>query len=149
MRENSKKIFEEGRGEDRGKRKMEKGKMGRIMRRGKYKVLRKEWAEEEEKFALLPPPTTSEAPPRLLLTRSQGWLRRFGMAVVELFRSAAASIAGCLDVIPVDIIGPANRRTDTSDEDDNNFDEAKCVVGASRTYCRNCRRYHHALVPQI
>ena len=115
MRENSKQIFEGGRGEGRGKRKMEKGKMGRIMGRGKYKVLRKEWAEEEEKFALLPPPTTSEAPPRPLLMRSQGRLRRFGMAVVELIRSAAASITGCPEAVPVDIIGPANRHTDASD----------------------------------
>ena len=128
---------------------MEKGKMGRIMRRGKYKVLRKEWVEEEEKFALLPPPTTREAPPRLLLMRSQGRLRRFGIAVVELFRSAAASIAGRPDVVPLDIIGPANSHTNASDEDDDDFDEAKCVVGAGRTYCRNCCWYHHALVPQI
>ena len=48
------------------------------------------------------------------------------------------------DVIPVDV-SPANE-ADIAEDDD--FDEAKCVVGAGRTYCRNCRRYHHALVPQ-
>ena len=53
------------------------------------------------------------------------------------------------DVIPTDVIptdvSPANE-ADIAEDDD--FDEAKCVVGAGRTYCRNCRRYHHALVPQ-
>ena len=53
------------------------------------------------------------------------------------------------NVIPTDVIpagvSPANE-ADVSEDDD--FDEAKCVVGAGRTYCHNCRRYHHALVPQ-
>ena len=88
-----------------------------------------------------------------------------------MIRTAAASVAGAVtgrpDVIPADVIGPANEADDAKDDDDDHFDEgpaneaddakdddddfdeAKCLVGAGRTYCRNCHRYHHALVPQI
>ena len=30
---------------------------------------------------------------------------------------------------------------------ENQYDAGKCVVGSIRTYCRNCQRYHRALVP--
>ena len=113
MRENSKQIFREGRGEGRGKRKMDKGKLGRMMRRGKYEVLRAKWTEEkeEEKFQLLPAPPSSEAPPRPPLMGGGGRLRRFAMGLIEMIRTAAASIAGRPDIIPADIIGPANSRS--------------------------------------
>ena len=148
MWENSKRIFEEG-GEKAEERKMDKGKLGRMMRRGKYEVLRVKWTEEEEKFQLLPAPPSNEAPPRSPLTGGGGRLRRFVMGLIEMIRTAAASIAGRPDVIPADVIGPANNQADAAKDDNDDFDEAKCVVGAGRKYCRNCRRYHHALVPQI
>ena len=156
---------------------MDKGKLGRMMRKGKYEVLKVKWTEEEEeeRFKLLPDPPLSEAPPRPPLMGGGGRLRRFARGLIEMIRTAAASVAGSitgrLDVVPVDVIpanvigpaneaeakddvddnfdiGPANEADDAKDDDDD-FDEAKCVVGAGRTYCRNCRRYHHALVPQI
>ena len=144
-----------------------------MMRRGKYEVLRVKWTEEEEeeeKFKLLPDPPSSEAPPRPPLMGGGGRLRRFARGLIEMIRTAAASVAGSVtgrpDVIPADVIGPANEaetkddidddfdigpanEADDAKDDDDDFDEAKCVVGANRTYCRNCRRYHHALVPQI
>ena len=162
---------------------MDKGKLGRMMRKGKYEVLKVKWTEEEEeeRFKLLPDdPPSSEAPPRPPLMGGGGRLRRFAKGLIEMIRTAAASVAGSVtgrpDVIPVDVIpadvipanvigpaneaempkmmminfdeGPANEADDAKDDDDD-FDEAKCVVGAGRTYCRNCCRYHHALVPQI
>ena len=143
-----------------------------MMRRGKYEVLRVKWTEEEkeERFKLLPDPPSSEAPPRPPLMGGDGRLRRFARGLIEMIRTAAASVAGsltgCPEVIPADVIGPANEaetkddvdddfdigpanKADDAKDDDDDFDEAKCVVGASRTYCRNCPRYHHALVPQI
>ena len=120
---------------------MDKGKLRRMMKRGKYEVLRVKWTEEEEeeKFRLLPAPPSSEAPPHPPLTGGGGRLRRFAMGLIGMIRTVAASIAGRPDVIPVDIIGPANNQADaTKDDDDNDFNEAKCVVGAGRTYCRNC-----------
>ena len=156
---------------------MDKGKLGRMMRRGKYEVLKVKWTEEEEeeRFKLLPDPPSSEAPPRPPLMGGGGRLRRFARGLIEMIRTAAASVAGSItgrpdvipvDVIPADVIGPANKaeakddddddfdigpanEADDAKDDDDDFDEAKCVVGAGRTYCRNCRRYHHALVPQI
>ncbi len=148
---------------------MDKVKLGR-MRRGKYEVLRAKWTEEEEeeKFKLLPDPPLSETPPRPPLMWGGGRFRRLARGLIMMIRTAAASVAdfvaGRPDVIPTDVIpanviptdvspadvipadvSPANE-ADVSEDDD--FDEAKCVVGAGRTYCRNCRRYHHALVPQ-
>ena len=128
---------------------MVKGKLGRMMRRGKYEVLRaKSTEEEEEKFRLLPATPSSEAPPRPPLTGGGDLLRRFAMGLIEMIRTITASIAGRPDVIPADIIGPADATKD-DDDDDDDLDEAKCVVSAGRTYCHNCCRYHHALVPQI
>ncbi len=85
---------------------MDKGKLGRMMRRGKYEVLRAKWTEEEEeeRFKLLPDPPLSETPPRPPLMGGGGRLRRFARGLIMMIRTAAASVAdfvaGRPDVIP-------------------------------------------------
>ena len=64
-------------------------------------------------------------------------------------RSAAGNRATRSTAGNCDARSAASNRAARSAAGNDDYDAAKCVVGSCRTYCRNCRRYHHALVPQI
>ena len=69
-------------------------------------------------------------------------IRRIVDVVADLARSVTAAVSGTPDVPVANNIGRTNHVT----EDEFVYDARKCVVGSERTYCRNCRRYHHALL---
>ena len=73
-------------------------------------------------------------------------IRRIADAVAGLARSVTAAVAGTPDNIPINNIGLANRDSKNTAEDKYEYDVRKCVVGSEQAYCRNCRRYQHALV---
>ena len=89
----------------------------------------------------MPPPTV----PPMLLRRSL--IRQFADAVVRLAGSVTTPVAGTLDNVTSNNVGHSNRVSNNAAGDEDDYDAAKCVVGSNRTYCRNCRRYLHALVP--
>ena len=73
-------------------------------------------------------------------------IRRIADAVASLARSVTAAVAGTPDNILVNNVSRTNRDSDNAAENKFEYDVRKCVVGSERAYCRNCRRYHHALV---
>ena len=83
------------------------------------------------------PPTVPPTLPRRSL------IGRFADTVVDLARTVTAAFSRSSGYVPANNI--SNRVT----EDEYKYDAAKCVVSSVRTYCRNCQRYHHALVPNV
>ena len=73
-------------------------------------------------------------------------IRRIADAVAGLVRSVTATIAGTPDNVLANNIGRTSRDSDNATEDKFEYNVRKCMVGSKRAYCRNCRRYHHALV---
>ena len=88
---------------------------------------------------LTPPPTTK------LPRRS--FIRQIADTVAGLARSVTAAVAGTQDNVPANDVIRNNSTSDNTAGDEDDYDVAKCVLGFIRTYCRSCRRYHHALVP--
>ena len=81
-----------------------------------------------------------------LQTRPRNLIRRIADAVASLARSVTAAVAGAPDNVLINNIGRTNHDSDNATENKFEYDVRKCVVGSERAYCRNCRRYHHALV---
>ena len=85
-------------------------------------------------------------PPTTMLPR-RSLIRQIADVVAGLARSVTATVAGTPDNDPAnDDVGRNNRASDNAAEDEDDYKAAKCIVGSIRTYCRNCRRYHHKLV---
>ena len=105
--------------------------MKRVMERRRYEVLREERKEDRGRVA----------PPR------RGLIGRIVAAVADCFRPAAATTAAATATT-----GTGNNcaavNTTAGNDEDNDYDAAKCVVATGMTYCWNCRQDHHALVPQ-
>ena len=91
------------------------------------------------------PPTVPPTLPRRSL------IGRFADAVVDLARTVTAAFSRSSGYVPANNTASpqpnciSNRVT----QDEYKYDAAKCVVSSVRTYCRNCQRYHHALVPNV
>ena len=88
---------------------------------------------------ITPPPTVPPMLPRRSL------IRRFADAVADLARTVTTAFNRSADNVPANHVDRTNHFTEDEDE----YDAVKCVVGSDGTYCRNCRRYHHALVPNV
>ena len=73
-------------------------------------------------------------------------IRRIADAVAGLARSVTATVARTPDKILVNNVSRTNCDSDNATENKFEYDVRKCVVGSERAYCRNCSRYHHALV---
>ena len=94
----------------------------------------------------VPPVWPSRTPYRSMPEKETNLIRQIADAVAGLARSVTATFAGTPDNIPVNNVGRTNRDSNHTAEDEYKYDARKWVVGSERTYCRNCRRYHHALV---
>ena len=93
--------------------------------------------------------TTTIGPPTMLPTMAwprRSLIRQIADAVAGLSRSATAAVAGTPENVPTNDVDRNNSASHNAAEDEDDYDVAKCVVGSIRTYCWNCRRYHHAHV---
>ena len=89
-------------------------------------------------------------PPTVPWTLSRrSLIRRFADAVADLARTVTTAFSRSPDNIPANNVDCTNSVSNHVTKDEDEYDAAKCVVGSDRTYCRNCRRYHHALVPNV
>ena len=136
--------------EDRKKKKKQMIMM--TMKKMKMMMMRRKHEEDEE--TLIGSPSSSDlemligspSPSSPDLRTRTNLIRRIADAVASLARSVTAAVAGSPDNIPVNNVGHTNRNSDNAAKEEYEYDGRKCVVGSERTYCRNCRRYHHALV---
>ena len=135
--------------EDRKKRKKQMIMM--TMKKMRMMMMRRKYEDDEE--TLIGSPSSPDISGRRLRPSTptttlprRNLIRRIADAVAGLARSVTAAVAGTPDNIPVNNIGRTNRDSDNAAEDEYEYHVRKCVVGSERAYCRNCRRYHHALV---
>ena len=128
------------------------------------KKMRRERLREDDKEMLidLPPPpdlrtsfpsmrTTTGLPttPPTMTSPRRSLIRQIADAVADLVRLVTAAVTRSPDNVPTNNVGRTNHVSNHAAEDEFKYDARKCVVGSDRTYCRNCRRYHHALVPNV
>ena len=103
------------------------------------------WQSTQSMTSTMLPPTMPPTLPRRSL------IGRFADAVVELARTVTAAFSRSSGYVPPNnTTSPQpNRIPNGATQDEYKYDAAKCVVSSVRTYCRNCQRYHHALVPDV
>ena len=128
------------------------------MKKMRMMMMRREMEDDEETLIGSSPPSpdlqtsfpstrSTTGPPTMpptMKSRRRNLIRQIADAVVDLARSVTAAISGSSDNILTNSVNRTNRVSNHTTEDEFKYDARKCVVGSERTYCLNCRRYHHA-----
>ena len=125
-----------------------KRKKQMMMTMKKMKMMMMMRGKQDDEETLISSPSSSDpespiwSPSSPDLRSRRNVIRRIVDAVAGLARSVTAAVSGTPDVPVTNNVGCTNHIT----EDEFLYDARKCMVGSERTYCRNCRRYHDALV---